>query len=246
MLPGGRAVLFTITAVTGGLDAAQVARPGPADRDAARSLVRGGSHAHYVPSGHLVYAAAGTLRAVAFDLATWRRAARRCRSFLSGHDTRRRRERRGGGRRHVGLRVGGALQSEARTLVWVDRRGHEEPLKAPARAYVYPRLSPDGTRVAAEVRDQEWDIWILNLVSTTLTRFSFGPGADRLPVWTPDGQRIVWTSGRAGRCQSLLAGGRWFRIGRATHPKSESPVSLRHLARRYAAGGPRGRRDTAT
>ena len=31
-------------------------------------LVRGGSHAHYVASGHLVYATAGTLRAVPFDL----------------------------------------------------------------------------------------------------------------------------------------------------------------------------------
>ncbi len=31
-------------------------------------LLRGGSHAHYVASGHLVYAAAGTLRAVALDL----------------------------------------------------------------------------------------------------------------------------------------------------------------------------------
>ncbi len=90
------------------------------------------------------------------------------------------------------------MQSEVRTLVWVDRRGHEEPLKAQARAYVYPRLSPDGTRVAAELRDEEWDIWILNLVSTTLTRFSFGSYEDRLPVWTPDGKRIVWTSSREG------------------------------------------------
>ena len=31
-------------------------------------LVRGGSHARYVPTGHLVYGKAGTLRAVAFDL----------------------------------------------------------------------------------------------------------------------------------------------------------------------------------
>jgi hypothetical protein len=43
-------------------------------------LVRGGSHAHYVPSGHLVDATAGTLRAVPFDLAGWRRVARRRRS----------------------------------------------------------------------------------------------------------------------------------------------------------------------
>ena len=79
-LPGGRAVLFTITAVTGGLDAAQVAIL-DLQTGTSRILVRGGSHGHYVPSGpgspkrveregsHLVYAAAGTLRAVPFDLA---------------------------------------------------------------------------------------------------------------------------------------------------------------------------------
>ena len=33
-----------------------------------KTLLRGGSQAQFVPSGHLVYAAAGTLRAVAFDL----------------------------------------------------------------------------------------------------------------------------------------------------------------------------------
>ena len=68
MLPGGRAVLFTITALTGGLDAAQVAVL-DLQSGTRTVLVRGGSHAHYVPSGHLVYAAAGTLRAMAFDLA---------------------------------------------------------------------------------------------------------------------------------------------------------------------------------
>ena len=69
LLPGGRAVLFTITALTGGLDAAQVAVL-DLQTGTRTVLVRGGSHAHYVPSGHLVYAAAGTLRAVPFDLAT--------------------------------------------------------------------------------------------------------------------------------------------------------------------------------
>ena len=66
-LPGSQAVLFTITATTGGIDASQVAvldlRTGTQ-----KILMRGGSQAQYVPSGHLVYAAAGTLRAVAFDL----------------------------------------------------------------------------------------------------------------------------------------------------------------------------------
>ena len=68
MLPGGRAVLFTITATTGGPDAAQVAVLDLAT-GTPRVLMRGGSHAHYVPSGHLVYTAGGTLRAIPFDLA---------------------------------------------------------------------------------------------------------------------------------------------------------------------------------
>ena len=66
-LPGSQAVLFTITPTTGGIDASQVAvldlRTGTQ-----KILMRGGSQAQYVPSGHLVYVAAGTLRAVAFDL----------------------------------------------------------------------------------------------------------------------------------------------------------------------------------
>ena len=76
ILPGGNAVLFTITAQTGGLDAAQVAvrdlRTGTH-----KVLLRGGSHGRYVASGlaspkrgeggHLVYVAAGTLRAIPFD-----------------------------------------------------------------------------------------------------------------------------------------------------------------------------------
>ena len=67
LLPGGHAVLFTITSQTGGLDTAQVAvrdlRTGTQ-----KILVRGGSDAHYVPSGHLVYIAAGALRAIPFDV----------------------------------------------------------------------------------------------------------------------------------------------------------------------------------
>ena len=61
-------MLFTITALTGGLDAAQVAVL-DLQTGMRTVLVRGGSHAHYVSSGHLVYAAAGALRAVPFDLA---------------------------------------------------------------------------------------------------------------------------------------------------------------------------------
>ncbi len=76
MLPGGRAVLFTITSLTGGLDAAQVAVL-DLQTGARRILVRGGSHAHYVSSGRLASAASAKAA-----ISSTRRPARcvRCRS----------------------------------------------------------------------------------------------------------------------------------------------------------------------
>ena len=94
---------------------------------------------------------------------------------------------------------GGGRRAD-RSLVWVDRRGQEEPIKAaPPRAYVYPRISPDGTRVALDIRDQENDIWIWDLARQTLTRLTNAPGQDRNPVWTPDGQRLIFGVGARGQ-----------------------------------------------
>ena len=199
LLPGGRAVLFTITAQTGGLDTAQVAvrdlRTG-----AQKVLLRGGSHGHYVASGHLVYVAAGTLRAIPFDL-----------NRLETHGTavpvlpRLVTTPYGAGDFAVAtdgtlvyVDVPGRLAANARTLVWVDRTGKEEPVAAPPRAYLHPRLSPDGTRVALSISDQENDLWIWDLRRATLTRLTLDPGLDWFPVWTPDGRRIIFSSNRGG------------------------------------------------
>ena len=89
--------------------------------------------------------------------------------------------------------------AQARTLVWVDRQGREEPIKAPARPYFDPRLSPDGTRVALEIQDQERDIWILDSARGTLTRLTSGPAVDFPAIWTPDGRSVIFSSGRSGR-----------------------------------------------
>ena len=67
ILPNGRGVLFTITAASGGLDNAQIAVLDPST-GTIKTILRGGHDAHYVPSGHLVYAANNALRAVAFDI----------------------------------------------------------------------------------------------------------------------------------------------------------------------------------
>ncbi len=196
MLPGGRAVLFTITALSGGLDAAQVAvldlRTGTR-----KVLVRGGSDARYV-SGYLVYAAAGTLRAVAFDPASLETrgtpvpvAPQVVTNILGGADTSVAAD---GTFAYVSGGAGGAT----RTLTWVDRQGRETALPAPNRAYVYPRISPDGSRLALGLLDQDIDIWLWDLARMTFTRATFDPAVDLHHVWTPDGRRLVFSSERAG------------------------------------------------
>jgi serine/threonine-protein kinase len=199
ILPGGHVVLFTITSQTGGLDKAQVVA-----RDlrtgAQTMLIRGGSHAHYVASGHLVYIAAGTLRAIPFDanrLETRGTAVPiAARIVTTGFGTAEYAVATDG--TLVYLDAPGSLAANARTLVWVDRTGKEAEIAAPPRAYQHPRLSPDGKRVALWINDQEDDIWIWDFARARLARLTFEPGMDRFPVWTRDGRRIVFTSSRAG------------------------------------------------
>jgi serine/threonine-protein kinase len=202
MLPGGRAVLFTVTAVTGGLDAASVAVL-DLQTGTRTVLVRGGSHAHYVQAGggeggYLVYAAAGALRAVPFDLAHLQTRGTPVPVIPAVVTTPQ-----GGVEAVVAgdgtlAYVSGSVAGRTRTLVWVDRQGRETPIPAPSRRYVYPRLSPDGTRVAVFAQDQEEDVWVWDLGRTTLTRATFDPSIDSHAVWTPDGRRVIFSSDRAG------------------------------------------------
>ena len=196
MLPGGRAVLFTITSLTGGLDAAQVAVL-DLQTGARRILVGGGSHAHYVSTGHLVYAVAGTLRAVPFDLA---RLETRGTPVIVVPD--------------VVTTINGGMNAVVAadgTLAYVlgtveERRARcvgRPPGPRDADTGAAPPVSPsravtDGTRVAVFVNDQQRDLWLWDLRRTTLTRLTSTAGVDVVQVWTPDSRRLIFTSERAG------------------------------------------------
>jgi serine/threonine-protein kinase len=93
---------------------------------------------------------------------------------------------------------GESISLEINTLVWVDRQGHEEPLGVPARRYSYLRISPDGTRAALDIRDQENDTWIWDFMRRTLTRLTFDPGLNRGSAWSPDGHRVAFSAQREG------------------------------------------------
>ena len=237
MLPGGRAVLFTL-ARRDDWDTAQIVVQS-LDSGRRHVVVERGADAQYLPTAHLVYALGGTLFAVPFDvtmLAVTGAAVPLVDDVAQQNVT-----------AHVAISSKGTLVyvpsdvmgQAQRTLVWVDRQGREDAIKVPPRAYYYPRLSPDGTRVALELRDQERDIWILDLPRETLTRLTFGPTFESYGVWTPDGKAVVYASskvgnpgaprslfqaalGRDGRCRPVDAGRR-------------RTVSIHGHARRYRA-----------
>jgi serine/threonine-protein kinase len=199
MLPGGEWVLFTFRARgVSAWDQAQIVVQS-LETGERNVVINGGRDARYVPTGHLVYALNGVVLAVPFDLGA-RRVAGGPVSLVEGVATA------GGitGAVQFSIATNGSLiyalgsSGPQRTLVWVDRQGREEPVTAPPRTYFRPRLSPDGTRVALDIGDQEEDIWIWDLAREALTRFTFDAASDGYPVWTPDGRRLVWESGRAG------------------------------------------------
>jgi Tol biopolymer transport system component len=197
VLPGGRALLFTIFPSDGQPDNMQIALLDLRSREH-RVIVRGGGFPVYVESGHIVYGNAGTLRAVRFDLDRLEARGNPV-AVVEGIITK------AGGAASFAVSangtltyVAGAAATARRTVVWVDRQGREEETNVPPRAYAYARLSPDGGRVALDIRDDQNDIWTWDLTRKTLTRLTFNPGINRAPVWTPDGTRLAFSMAGTG------------------------------------------------
>jgi eukaryotic-like serine/threonine-protein kinase len=198
VLPGGRGVLFTITAAGGNADA----QIGVLDQTSRQTtLIKGASHADYVETGHLIYAVNGTLRAVRFDLATLALrgdpvpVAEQVQTLATGAANFS--VSRNGTLVYVQNGTG-AVTGARRSLVWVARRGSEQSIPSVARAYFHPRLSPDGKRLALAIQDQEQDIWTWDFARGSLERMTFGPASELFPVWTPDGKWLFFVSSRTG------------------------------------------------
>ena len=80
------------------------------------------------------------------------------------------------------------------SLVWLGRKGLATPALADAPALMYPRLSPDGTRVAASVMTGSvLDLWTFDLERGSRLRLTTEHN-NRRNVWSHDGQRIAFFS----------------------------------------------------
>jgi serine/threonine-protein kinase len=197
-LPGGKAMLFSGAPTNASWTNSQVAAQsvGTGER---RNLIHGATHPRYAASGHLIYAQGGSLMAVPFDprrLAITGATVPIVEGVLQSPSS---------GAAQYSLSATGSLvyipggvQADQRRLVWVSRNGAEQPMAAPARAYVYPRFSPDGRQVGVGITEEESQVWLYDLTRETLTRFTFEGHVNLNAIWTPDGKWIAIQSNREG------------------------------------------------
>ena len=95
--------------------------------------------------------------------------------------------------------LSGGNSGALRTLAFRDRSATGvERLKVQPRAYSFPRVSPDGTRVAVSTDDDKSDIWIIDLAGGSAPRQLTLGGNSRIPVWSADGARVAFRSNREG------------------------------------------------
>ena len=197
IIPDHEAVLFTTSEdapMFGGQLAALDLKSGEVTR-----LNLAGFSPRYVSTGHLVYATSdGSVRAVSFD-ATSLQVIGNPVSVVEDVAVK------SSGAAYFGISdngrlvyVVGEISGRTRDLIWVDRLGQEERLADwQAAQYLYPRFSPDGTRLAvaiaenADSNNNPSDLWVLDLARGSRSRITFG-GNPRFFVWSPDGSQLVF------------------------------------------------------
>ena len=205
-LPDGRHFVYTGTVGTC-CPAAKPARIriGSLDTTDVTTLMQAESMAAFA-AGHLLFNRENTLTAVPFDAEARRvtgdpfpiaehvaREGSRYASFSSSE---------------TGVLVfgsGGSARATTR-LTWMDRSGRELGAVGDAAAYEGLAMSPDERRVAVVVSTgmpENRDIWILDVARGTQSRFTFDPGDDNAPVWSPDNLHIVFQALRDGTHSTL-------------------------------------------
>ncbi|MGD8500557.1 MAG: protein kinase [Phycisphaerales bacterium] len=196
VLPGGEAVLFTIWKTS--LNDISIAVYSRETRKR-QTLLNGGSHARYAPTGHLLYAQSGTLMAAPFDLKHLKVGEPRkpviknLNQIADGayapfcFST-----------EGLVYYVRGGDWLARRNIVWVDCQTGDviEPLPLDPGAYSSPRLSPDGQRIAFTKFDSGTiNIWVYDSSKGPPEKVTFVSN-NFFPIWKPDDNKLTFTSWR--------------------------------------------------
>jgi Tol biopolymer transport system component/predicted Ser/Thr protein kinase len=206
-LPDGRHFLFLAT-VSGSVHL------GSLDGQVRERLVEGVSRAQYVPPAargepaHLMYVRDATLMAQPIDPSTFNSAGDPfpLAEQLEGAF--------GGAVAYFSASPSGVLAyrtgafSRALRVTWFDRAGNSLGSIGPAGNYTEVALSRAGDRVAVafvDARSVTPDIWLMDAKQGVPSRLTTSPGVEVAPVWSPDDQRLAFSSGE-GQAVAILSG----------------------------------------
>jgi Tol biopolymer transport system component len=196
-LLGGKAVMFTANSQTADFeDGYIVVQSLP---DGARKIVqRDGYFGRYLESGHLAYMHGGKLFVAPFDLARLVVTGKPVLPLegIAGFPE--------FGGADFAFSAGGAVAyvpgkglDLTVPIRWMDRQGATRSMRAVPAFYNHPRFSPDGHRLALEIREgRQVDVWIYEWERDQISRLTTVGRDNKYPVWSPDGRRIAFTSTR--------------------------------------------------
>jgi Tol biopolymer transport system component len=206
LVNGGKSLLFTSTTVQGEdrWDRADIVLQSLKTGER-KILIHGGSDAHYLPTGHLVYALGGTLFAVPLDL---KKDAVQGGPIPILDGVMRAAQSNNTAAAHYAFSTNGTLvyvpgatsASSQRLLALVDRNsGKTLPLSLPPQNYLQPRFSPDGSQLVFVTQDSRDSIvWVYDLKRDKPPRRLTFEGRNAFPIWTRDGRSITFQSDRSG------------------------------------------------
>ena len=194
-VPGDRAVAFTIH-----YGARDTQRVDAVSLDSGKrvTLVEGNG-ARFLPTGHILFQRLGDLWVAAFDstrLAVTGTPTAVVEGVGIALDWS---PKIAAGRNGSLAYATGGEPYPPRTLVWVDKAGHETVIDAPQKNWWWPQVSPDGRRLGFHIMDPvNMDAWIYELDHGPLVKVTYHPHQDGYPLWSPDGKHIVFWSRQGG------------------------------------------------
>ena len=201
MLPDGKHYLyFARTTASGAKNEGDAVFIASIDQKLNKLLVHASSNAAYA-SGYLLYTRGTTLVAQRFDdgslelkgeAVTVAEGVSNDESILHSQFT--------VSQNGVLVYQTGAVQFGSRLQI-CDRGGKLKETVGERAEYLFPRLSPDGRRVAADIYDLQShnnDIWILDVKSSSKSRFTFTPAYENYPIWSPGGDVIMFSANPGG------------------------------------------------
>jgi Tol biopolymer transport system component/DNA-binding winged helix-turn-helix (wHTH) protein len=221
VLPAGHGTLF----MAGDGRAEGALRVQPPNGAAAKTLVEGAAGGRYLSSGHLVYFKHGTLFAAGMDIrrlvltgpasplvdGVSLQPSRSADFDVSFSGT-------------LVYRKGGAAAK--RKLVWLNSSGAKESVGFEPAGYLTPRLSPDGKRIALVLdSDGQTDLWAYHLPQGK-TRLTFDGERKCCPVWTPNGEFLLFSSKGALAWVRADGGGKVERV--SSSDTNTAPWSISH------------------